>query len=56
MQAYDSIMCGYFFIGFISYMLKGNSLPDYKNLFSPTKYEKNDKILQKYFQELKKLK
>ena len=33
-QAYDSIMCGYFCIGFIDFMLKGKSLLDYTNLFS----------------------
>ena len=32
-QAYDSIMCGYFCIGFIDFMLKGKSLLDYTNLF-----------------------
>ena len=32
--AYDSVMCRYFCIGFIDFMLKGKSLPDYKNLFS----------------------
>ena len=34
-QAYDSIMCGYFCIEFINYMLKGKTLLDYTNLFSP---------------------
>ena len=43
MQAYDSIMCGYFCIGFIDFMLKGKSLLDYTDLFSPNNYEKNDK-------------
>ena len=33
MQAYDSIMCGYFFIGFIDFMLKGKSFTDFSNLF-----------------------
>ena len=33
-QAYDSIMCGYFCIGFINFMLKGKSLTKYTNLFS----------------------
>ena len=46
-QAYDSIMCGYFCIGFIDFMLKGKSLLDYTNLFSPNDYEKNDKIILK---------
>ena len=48
-QAYDSIICGYFYTGFIDFMLKGKSLLDYTNLFSPNEYEKNDKIILKYF-------
>ena len=47
-QVYDSIMCGYFFIGFIDLMLKGKSLLDYTNLSSSNVYEKNDKIILKY--------
>ena len=31
-QAYDSIMCGYFYIEFIDFMLKGKSLLDYTSL------------------------
>ena len=34
-QAYDSIMCGYFCMGFINFMLAGKKLTDYTNLFSP---------------------
>ena len=49
-QAYDSIMCGYFCIGFIDFMLKGKSLIDYTNLFSSNGCEKNDKIILKCFQ------
>ena len=41
---------GYFCIGFIDFMLKGKSLLDFTNLFSPNEYEKNDKIILKYFQ------
>ena len=41
-QAYDSLMCGYFCIGFIDFMLKGKILLDYTNLFSPNDYEKKD--------------
>ena len=48
-QAYDSIMCGYFFNGFIDFMLKGKSLVDYTNLFSPIEHGKNDKIILKFF-------
>ena len=36
--------------GFIDFMLKGKSFLDYKNLFSPNDYEKNDKIILEYFQ------
>ena len=43
-------MCRYFCIGigFIDFMLKGKSLLDYTNLFSPNEYKKNDKIILKY--------
>ena len=34
-QAYDSIMCRYFCIGFINFMLSGKTLTDFTNLFSP---------------------
>ena len=34
-QAYDSIMCGYFCYGFINFMLSGKTLTDFTNLFSP---------------------
>ena len=33
-QAYDSIMCGYFGIGFIDFMLAGKILTEFTNLFS----------------------
>ena len=41
-QPYDSIMCRYFCIDFIDFMLKSESLLDYKDLFSPNNYEKYD--------------
>ena len=37
-QAYDSIMCGYFCIGFIYFMLAGKTLTKYTNLFSPNNF------------------
>ena len=49
-QAYDSMICGYFFIGFIDFMLKAFSLFDYANLIPSNDYEKNDKIILKYLQ------
>ena len=48
-QVYNLIMCRYFFVGFIDVMLNGKSLLDYTNLVSPEEYEKNDKIILKYF-------
>ena len=48
-QAYDSIMCGYYCIGFINFIFDGNSLTDYTRLFSPNNFEKNDDIILKYF-------
>ena len=38
-QAYDSIMCGYFCTRFIDFILRVKSLLDYTNLFFPKKYE-----------------
>ena len=48
-QAYDSIMCGYFCIEFINYMLKGKTLLDYTNFFSPNNFKKNDQVLKRIF-------
>ena len=44
-QANDSMMCGYFCIGFIDFMLKGKSILDYINLFFL-----NDKIMLEKFE------
>ena len=49
MELFGSIMCGYYCIGFIDFILKCKSLLDYMNLLSPNIYEKNDKIILKYF-------
>ena len=43
-------MYGYLCIGFIDFMLKGNSLFNYAHLFFLNNYKKNDKIAIKYFQ------
>ena len=51
-QAYDSIMCGYFCIGFINFMFNGNSLTDYTRLFSPNNFKKKDDIILKYFKSI----
>ena len=48
-QAYDSIICGYFCIGLINFMFNGNSLTDYLIFFHQTILKKNDDIIFKYF-------
>ena len=40
-QVHNSVMCGYFCIRFISFMLKGKSLLEYTNLFSSNEYKKD---------------
>ena len=44
-QADNSIMCGYFCIGFIDFLFAGKSLIDFTSLFSPYDFKKNDKII-----------
>ena len=44
-QANDSVMCRYFCIGFIGFMLAGKKLTDYTNLFFPHEFKKNDNII-----------
>ena len=39
-QAFDSMMCGYFCIGFINFILAGKTLTDFINLFSPNNFRK----------------
>ena len=50
-QANDSVMCGYFCIGFIDFMLAGKTLTDYTSLFSPHDFDKNDQIILSYFKD-----
>ena len=48
-QVYDSIMCGYFCIGFIDFMLAGKTLTESTNLFSPNDFKKYNDIILNYF-------
>ena len=48
-QAHDSIMCGYFCIGFINFMIKRKTLTDYANFFSPNNFKRNNDIILNYF-------
>ena len=46
-QSSNSIMCGYFCIGFIDFMLSEKT--EFTNLFSPNNFERNDDINLNYF-------
>ena len=48
-QTHESIICGYFCIGFIDFILAGKTLTEYTNLFSPNNFKKNDDIDLNYF-------
>ena len=42
-------MCRYFCTEFINYMLKGKTLLDYTNLFSPNDFKNYDQIIKRIF-------
>ena len=42
-------MCGYFCIGFITFMLARKTLTEYTNLFPPNNFKKNDDNILNYF-------
>ena len=47
----EFIMCGFYCIAFIEYMLAGKTLLNYTNLFPPNNYKKDDKLIYKYFKD-----
>ena len=50
-QANYSVMCGYFCIGFIYFMLSGKKLTDFTNMLPPYEFNKNDRIILSYFKD-----
>ena len=50
-QENDLIMCGYFCIGFIDFMLAGKKLTYFLSKFSPYDFQKNDDIILSYFKD-----
>ena len=50
-QANNSVMCGYFYIGFIDFLLSGKKLTDFTNMFSPHDFEKNNDMILSYFKD-----
>ena len=51
-QATNSVMCGYFCIGFIDFMLADKTLTGYTNMFSPYDFNKNDSIIFTCFKDV----
>ena len=50
-QAKNSVMCGYFCIGFVDFMLAGKKLTDFTTLVSPCDFDKNGKMILRYFKD-----
>ena len=50
-QDNESIMCIFYCITFIEYMLAGKTLLDYINFFSLNDYKKNGKIIHKCYKD-----
>ena len=50
-QADNSIIRGYFCIGFIDFMLAGKKITDFSSMFSPYDFKKNDNIILSYFKD-----
>ena len=50
-QANNSVICGYFCIEFIGFILAGKKLTDYTNLLFPHDFDKNDQIIASYFKD-----
>ena len=50
-QANDSIMCRYFWIGFIDYMLADKTLIGYTSLFLAHDFKKNDRTILNYIKK-----
>ena len=50
-QARNSVMCQYFCIGFIDFMLAGKKLTDYTSSCFPHDFKKNDSVILSYFKD-----
>ena len=50
-QAKHSVMYGYFWIGFIDFMLAGKKLTDFTSMFSPHDFKKRGNIIFSYFKD-----
>ena len=46
-QPDGSVMCGFYCINFIEYMIAGKTMIDYTNFFPRNDYQKSNKIIYK---------
>ena len=49
-QVYDSLICGYFYLGFIVFALNNKRLTNFTDLFSPNNFKKDHKMILDKFQ------
>ena len=50
-QANNSVICGYFCIGFMYFMFASKTLINFTNLLRPYDFEKDDSIILSYFKD-----
>ena len=50
-QANNSVMRGYFCIGFIDFMLAGKKMTNFTSFFTPHDFDKNNNIILSYFKD-----
>ena len=50
-QANNSVICGYFRIRFIDFMLAGKNMTDFTSMFSTYDFKKNDNVILSYFKD-----
>ena len=50
-EANNSVICGYFCIGFIDFILAGKKLTDFTSLFSPHDFDKYGNRILSYFKD-----
>ena len=50
-QANNSVMCGYFCMEFIDFMVAGKKLTGFTNMFSPQDLKKTDDMILSYFKD-----
>ena len=50
-QANNPVLCGYFSIELIDFMLADKKLTDFTKMFSPDDFKKNEDIIPSYFKD-----